>query len=143
MAVLRLSGIYGPGRNALVNLDKGNARRIVKKGQVFNRIHVDDIAGSALLLAMRQKGGVFNISDDEPSPPQDVVTYAAALMGVTPPPEVAFEESDVTTMARSFYGESKLVSNALIKAQGYRFSFPNYRAALDRLWHSGEWRGRP
>ena len=141
-AVLRLSGIYGPGRNALLNLENGTARRIVKKDQVFNRIHVDDIAGAALLLGTGGIGGVFNLSDDEPSPPQDVVAYAAALMGVEPPPEIPFEEAEMTPMARSFYGECKRVSNARLKAAGYRFRFPDYRTALEHLWQSGEWRGR-
>jgi nucleoside-diphosphate-sugar epimerase len=141
VAILRLSGIYGPGRNGLVNLDKGTARRIVKTDQVFNRIHVDDIAGAAMLLATHETGGVFNVTDDEPAPPQDVVAYAASLMGVVPPPEIAFEDADMTPMARSFYGENKRVSNARIRQAGYDFRFPNYRIALDHLWRSGEWRG--
>lgn len=139
VAVLRLSGIYGPGRNAFVNLRQGNARRIVKKGQVFNRIHVEDIAGALLHLAGRDLGGVFNVTDDVPSPPQDVVAYAAGLMGVEPPPEVPFEAADMTPMARSFYGENKRVSNAALKAAGYRFRFPHYRAALDDMWSKGNW----
>ncbi len=134
VAVLRLSGIYGPGRNALVNLEKGTARRIVKPGQVFNRIHVDDIAGAAMLLARSESGGVFNVTDDEPAPPQDVVAYAATLMGVAPPPEIAFDDADMTPMARSFYGENKRVSNARIKSLGYAFRFPNYRVAMEDLW---------
>lgn len=143
VAILRLSGIYGPGRNGLVNLEKGTARRIVKKDQVFNRIHVDDIAGATMLLAKREADGVFNVTDDEPSPPQDVVVYAASLMGVAPPPETPFEEADMTPMARSFYGENKRVSNARIRQAGYAFRFADYRAALDHLWQSGTWRGRP
>ena len=142
VALLRLSGIYGPGRNAIANLSNGTARRIVKKGQVFNRIHVDDIAGASLFLAEREKGGVFNLTDDEPAPAQDVVAYAASLMGVEPPPEIAFEDAQMTAMARSFYGECKRASNARIKAEGYRFRFPGYRAAFDHLWRSGEGRGR-
>ena len=82
VAVLRLSGIYGPGRNAFVNLANGTARRLVKPGQVFNRIHVADIAGALWHLAAARPGGVFNVTDDEPAPPQDVVAYAAELMGV-------------------------------------------------------------
>lgn len=140
LATLRLSGIYGPGRNAFVNLTEGTARRLVKPGQVFNRIHVDDIAAALRLLADRNLGGIFNVTDDEPSPPQDVVTYAARLMGMEPPPEQDFASADLSPMARSFYGENKRVSNAAIKKAGYRFVFPNYRAALDAMWRSGDWR---
>jgi nucleoside-diphosphate-sugar epimerase len=140
LAILRLSGIYGPGRNALVNLENGTARRIVKPGQIFNRIHVDDIAGSLLHLARSAAGGVFNVTDDEPAPPQDVVAYPANLMGVAPPPEIDFDTADLTPMARSFYGENKRVSNAKLKATGYRFVHPNYRAALTAMWEKGNWR---
>jgi len=143
VAVMRLSGIYGPGRNGFVNLAQETARRIVKPGQVFNRIHVDDIAGAAMLLAARRTGGVFNVTDDEPAPPQDVVAYAAALMGVEPPPEIAFDDAEMTPMARSFYGENKRVSNAALKGEGYLMRFPNYRVALDELWSRGSWLGRP
>jgi nucleoside-diphosphate-sugar epimerase len=140
VAILRLSGIYGPGRNALVNLDNGTARRLVKPDQVFNRIHCDDIAGALWHLAESNTGGIFNVTDDEPAPPQDVVTYAASLMGVTPPPEIPFETAQLSPMARSFYGENKRVANAAIKAAGYRFRFPDYRAAFDHMWASGDWR---
>ena len=141
VAVLRLSGIYGPGRNAFVNLEKGTARRLVKPGQVFNRIRVEDIGAATLLLANRGKGGVFNITDDEPAPPQDVITEAARLMGVAPPPEQPFETAELTPMARSFYGENKRVSNHRIKAEGFQFRFPDYRVSLAELWQSGNWRG--
>jgi nucleoside-diphosphate-sugar epimerase len=130
VAILRLSGIYGPGRNALVNLAEGTARRIVKPGQVFNRVHVDDIAGAVRHLMRAGTGGLFNVTDDEPSPPQDVVAYAAELMGIEPPPEVPFEEAGLSPMGRSFYGECKRVSNAKLKASGYRLRYPNYREAL-------------
>jgi nucleoside-diphosphate-sugar epimerase len=140
VAVLRLSGIYGPGRNALVNLERGTARRIVKTGQVFNRIHVEDIAGATMLLAEKERGGVFNITDHEPAPPQDVVSYAALLMGIEPPAETRFEDADMSPMARSFYGENKRVSNARIRAEGYAFRFPDYRTAFDQLWQDGDWR---
>ncbi|EFG8199988.1 SDR family oxidoreductase [Salmonella enterica subsp. enterica] len=140
LAILRLSGIYGPGRNAFVNLDAGAARRLVKPGQVFNRIHVADIAGALWFMALRQEGGVFNVTDDLPAPPQDVVTAAAAMMGVEPPPEQAFETAELTAMQRSFYGENKRVSNARLKAAGYAFAFPDYQAGLTGLW-SGDWRG--
>ncbi|MDF2389743.1 SDR family oxidoreductase, partial [Nostoc ellipsosporum NOK] len=98
VAVLRLSGIYGPGRNALVNLENGTARRLVKPGQVFNRIHCDDIAGALWKLIAGDSGGIFNVTDDEPAPPQDVVTYAASLMGVAPPPEIPFETAQLLSL---------------------------------------------
>ncbi len=140
VAVLRLPGIYGPGRNAFVNLGEGTARRIVKSGQVFNRIHVDDIAGALAHLAGRGLGGVFNVTDDEPAPPQDVVAYAAALMGVAPPPEIRFDEAALSPMARSFYSEAKRVANARLKATGYGLRFPDYRSGLSALWRDGTWR---
>ncbi|RWK60803.1 SDR family oxidoreductase [Mesorhizobium sp.] len=140
VAILRLSGIYGPGRNALVNLEDGTARRLVKPGQVFNRIHCDDIAGALWHLLKDTSGGIFNVTDDLPAPPQDVVAYAAGLMGVTPPPEIPFETAQLSPMARSFYGENKRVANTAIKAAGYRFRFPDYRAAFDHMWAEGNWR---
>ncbi|RWP40553.1 MAG: SDR family oxidoreductase [Mesorhizobium sp.] len=140
VAILRLSGIYGPGRNALVNLENGSARRLVKPGQVFNRVHCDDIAGALWHLLKHTSGGIFNVTDDLPAPPQDVVTYAAELMGVTPPPEIPFETAQLSPMARSFYGENKRVANTAIKAAGYRFRFPDYRRAFDHMWVLGNWR---
>jgi nucleoside-diphosphate-sugar epimerase len=141
VAVLRLSGIYGPGRNALVNLANGTARRLVKPGQVFNRIYVADIAGVLSHLAHGRASGIFNVTDDAPAPPQDVIAYAAKLMGIAPPAEIPFETAQLSPMARSFYGENKRVSNALIKSAGYRFAFPDYRSAFDRMWADGDWRG--
>ncbi len=140
VALLRLSGIYGPGRNAFINLERGTARRIIKEGQVFNRIHVEDIAGTLRFLAGTNTGGAFNITDNEPAPPQDVVVYAAELMGVAPPPEVPFEEADMTPMARSFYGENKRVSNQRIKDLGYDFIHPDYKAAFSAMWRDDNWR---
>jgi nucleoside-diphosphate-sugar epimerase len=141
VAILRLSGIYGPGRNAFVNLANGTARRLVKSGQVFNRIHVADVAGALEHLAQEPTGGIFNVTDDAPAPPQDVVAYAAQLMGIAPPPEIPFATAQLSPMARSFYGENKRVSNALIKETGYRFAFPDYRSAFDRMWAGDDWRG--
>jgi nucleoside-diphosphate-sugar epimerase len=140
LAILRLSGIYGPGRNTFVNLDDGSAKRIIKPGQYFNRIHAADIAGAAMLLAEKRADGLFNVTDDEPAPPQNVVTFAAKLMGVAPPPEVSYEDAKMSPMARSFYGEVKRVSNAKIRKLGYDFIYPNYRAALNDMWHNGRWR---
>ena len=141
VVVLRLSGIYGPGRNGFMNLDKGTARRLVKKDQVFNRIRVEDIGAATAFLSAQGASGIFNITDDEPAPPQDVVTFAAALMGMEPPPEQAFETAELTAMARSFYGENKRVSNEKIRAMGFDFRFPNYRESLRQLWKDGVWRG--
>lgn len=143
VAIMRLSGIYGRGRNALVNLQNGTAKRLVKPDQVFNRIHGEDIAGAAWHLAEPSKGGVFNVTDDLPSPPQDVVAYAAELMGVEPPPEIPFETAELSPMARSFYGENKRVSNVAIKDAGYRFRYPDYRAAFDAMWRAQNWKDGP
>ena len=140
-AVLRLSGIYGPGRNAFCNLEKGTARRLIKKDQVFNRIRVEDIGAATRFLSDQRLGGIYNITDDRPGPPQDVILEAARLMGVEPPPEQAFETAELTPMARSFYGENKRVSNAKLKAAGFEFSFPNYPMSLAQLWQDGSWRG--
>lgn len=140
VALLRLAGIYGPGRNGLLNLEEGKAKRVIKPGQVFNRIHVDDIAGATAHLAGNRIGGAFNIADDEPGPPQDVVAYAARLLGQEPPPEIPFDEAEMSPMARSFYGDNKRVSNARLKQTGYRFTWPNYRLALDAMVRAGTWR---
>jgi hypothetical protein len=140
LAILRLSGIYGPGRNTFVNLADGSAKRIVKPGQYFNRVHAADIAGAAKLLAEKRADGLFNVTDDEPAPPQDVVTHAAKLMGIAPPPEIAYEEAQMSPMARSFYGEVKRVSNAKIREAGYGFLYPNYRTALEDMWQNRRWR---
>ncbi len=140
-AVLRLSGIYGPGRNAFVNLARGTARRLIKKDQVFNRIRVEDIGASTRFLAECKLGGIYNVTDDRPGPPQDVIVEAARLMGVEPPPEQAFETAELTPMARSFYGENKRVSNARLKASGFVFSFPEYPMSLAQLLQGDRWRG--
>lgn len=138
--IFRLSGIYGPGRNAITKLRDGKANRLIKPGQVFNRIHVDDIAGVLMAsLAQPRNGAVYNVTDDEPAPPQDVITFAADLTGLEPPPEVPFEQAELSPMAASFYGESKRVSNALVKRElGYAFRYPTYREALRALAAAGE-----
>ena len=141
VAILRLAGIYGPGRNALVTLRAGTARRIIKPGQVFNRIHADDIASAIMAAIHHGSSGIFNICDDEPAPPQDVIAYAAKLMGVAPPPEKPFETAEMSAMARSFYASSARVSNAKLKRElGVTLAYPTYREALDALWRSGEGR---
>lgn len=141
LGIFRLSGIYGSGRNWFINIEKGTSRRMVKPGQVFNRIHREDI-GQAVALAMRKNiGEVFNITDDDPAPPQDVVTYAHELMGKTPPPEIDFETADISPMARSFYGENKRVSNKKSKEMlGLEYQWPNYQYSLKRLWEEGSWK---
>ncbi len=138
--IFRLSGIYGPGRNAITKLRAGTANRLIKPGQVFNRIHVDDIAGVLMAsLAKPRQGAVYNVTDDEPGPPQDVITFAAGLTGLEPPPEIPFEQAKLSPMAASFYGESKRVSNALVKREfGYAFRYPTYREALRDLAAAGE-----
>ena len=143
--ILRLAGIYGPGRNALVNLRRGEARRIVKPGQVFNRAHVDDIAEiSSLVLTRGLKGQIWNVADDEPAPPQDVIAYAAALLGLEPPPEEPFDEAALSPMAREFYADNKRVSIAKAKAElGFAPAYPTYREGLKALAVAGEGRARP
>ena len=134
LTVLRLSGIYGPGRNALVDLKAGKARRIVKPGQVFNRVHVDDIAAAIAAAFDRRADGIFNITDDEPAPPQDVIAYAAGLLGIPAPPEIPFDDADLSVMARSFYGENKRARNGRMKETlGVTLRFPSYRDGLAAL----------
>ncbi len=138
--VFRLAGIYGPGRNQLVSLLKGKSRRVVKPGQVFSRIHVDDIA--QILEASIEKpnpGRAYNVCDDLPAPPQDVVAFAAELMGMSPPPEVAFDEAEMSPMGRSFYAESKRVHNDRIKDElGVTLTYPDYKTGLTALFANGE-----
>ncbi len=135
ITILRLAGIYGPGRNALVNLRGRTARRIVKPGQIFNRIHVEDIARAIeAAFAENAPSGIFNVTDDEPAPPQDVIAYAADLLGIDPPPETPFETADLTPMARSFYSSNKRVSNHALKQQlGVTLAYPTYREGLRAL----------
>ncbi|MDA7949321.1 MAG: SDR family oxidoreductase [Hyphomicrobiaceae bacterium] len=130
--LFRIAGIYGPGRGPLENVRLGKSKRIVKPGQVFNRIHVEDIASILdASIASPRAGAIYNVSDNEPAPPQEVVAYAAELLGVPPPPEIAFEDADLTPMGRSFYGENKRVSNARIRNElGVALSFPTYREGI-------------
>jgi nucleoside-diphosphate-sugar epimerase len=141
VAILRLAGIYGPGRNALVTLRSGTARRIIKPGQIFNRIHVDDIASAIMAAIHHQGGGTWNVCDDEPAPPQDVIAYAAQLMGVAPPAEEAFATAEMSAMARSFYASSARVANARLKHElGVELAYPTYRHGLNALWRAGDGR---
>jgi nucleoside-diphosphate-sugar epimerase len=139
--IFRLAGIYGPGRNAIRNLDE-RAQRIVKPGQVFNRTHVEDIAQVLLAsIAKPRNGAIYNVCDDEPAPPQDVLLYAAELTGRVAPPEVPFENAVMSEMARSFYADNKRVKNDLIKTElGVRLRYPTYREGLRALYEAGEGR---
>jgi nucleoside-diphosphate-sugar epimerase len=133
--LFRLAGIYGLGRNVFENLRDGTAKRVIREGQVFSRIHVEDIAG-ILEASMRKPhpGRAYNVADDEPCPPQDVVTYAAGVLGLAPPPEIPFEQAELSPMARSFFMDSKRVSNARVKEElGYKFLYPNYQTGLASL----------
>ena len=133
--IFRLAGIYGPGRGPFARVRNGTARRIIKPGQVFSRTHVEDIA-QVLEASMRHPdpGAVYNVCDDEPAPPQDVIAHAADLLGVPRPPEVPFDAADLSPMARSFYAESKRVDNTRIKRDlGVTLRYPDYRAGLAAL----------
>ena len=136
--IFRLPGIYGPGRSLFERLQDGTTRRIIKAGQVFNRMHVDDIAGAlerAMMTADASSSSLFNLSDDLPAAPQDAIVYAAGLMGIEPPPEVAFEDAEMSAMARDFYSQNKRVSNARMKAElGYQLMYPTYREGLQAIW---------
>lgn len=133
--IFRLAGIYGPGRGPFAKVRKGTARRIIKQGQLFSRIHVEDIA-LALELSINapDAGAIYNLCDDDPAPPQDVIGHAAELLGLPLPPAVDFETAEMTPMARSFYAESKKVSNGHIKsALGWVPQYPDYRTGLAAL----------
>ncbi|PKP79207.1 MAG: NAD(P)-dependent oxidoreductase [Alphaproteobacteria bacterium HGW-Alphaproteobacteria-3] len=133
--IFRLAGIYGPGRNQLKGVLDGTAKRIVKAGQIFSRIHVEDIANVLeASMARPRPGAIYNVCDDEPAPATDVVAYAAELLGRTPPPEIPFEEAALSPMARSFYMASRRVSNALIHGElGVALAYPTYREGLKAL----------
>lgn len=130
--IFRLAGIYGPGRGPFAKLRAGTARRIIKPGQVFSRIHVDDIAQIlAASVARPNPGRAYNLCDDLPAPPQDIIADAATLLGINPPPEESFDSAEMGAMAKSFYGESKRVSNARIKAElGVKLLHPDHHSGL-------------
>jgi len=142
--ILRLAGIYGPARNALTGVAEGAAKRIVKPGQIFNRIHVEDIARAIdACLSTPTDSGVWNVSDDLPCPGPEVIEYAASLLGLPAPPEVAFEAADLSPMARSFYGESRRVSNHRLRSElGVELAYPTYREGLRALFQQGEGRAK-
>ncbi len=136
--IFRLAGIYGPGRGPFSKLKRGGLRRIIKPGQVFSRIHVDDIA-QILMASMKapNPGAIYNVCDDEPVPPQDVIGYAAELQGLPLPPAIPYDKADLTPMARSFYNENKRVRNTRIKDElGVQLLYPNYRVGLEALMNS-------
>lgn len=137
--IFRLPGIYGPGRCTLDDLRAGEARRIIKPGQVFNRIHVADIAASiAAGIASPNGSRVYNVTDDEPGPPQDVVAFGAELLRLPVPTGLDFTTADLTPMARSFYSESKRVSNARLKQElGVTLKYPTYREGLRGILDAG------
>jgi nucleoside-diphosphate-sugar epimerase len=133
--IFRLAGIYGPGRGPFQKVRDGKARRIVKPGQVFGRIHVDDIASVlAASIARPRPGAVYNVCDDLPAPPEDVIAEAARLLNLPIPPAIAFEDADMTPMARSFYAECKRTSNRLLHDElGVALAYPSYREGLAAL----------
>jgi len=136
VAILRLAGIYGPGQNALAALARGKARRIVKAGQVFNRIHVADIAQAIDRAFARRADGIFNVTDDEPSPPADPIVFAAQLMSREPPPEIPFADAapSMSEMGLSFWQECRRVRNDKLKRElGVSLRYPTYRDGLRAL----------
>jgi nucleoside-diphosphate-sugar epimerase len=136
VAILRLAGIYGPGQNVLVQVARGTARHIAKPGQVFNRIHVGDIAQAIDAAFARKAAGVFNITDDEPGPPGDPIAFAAELLSRDPPPEIAFADAaaSLSPMALSFWQECRRVRNDKLKRElGVTLLYPTYREGLRAL----------
>jgi nucleoside-diphosphate-sugar epimerase len=133
--IFRLAGIYGPGRGPFEKVRDGTARRIIKPGQVFSRTHVEDIAQVLHASILRPNpGAAYNVCDDDPAPPEDVLAHAAELLGLPPPPEVPYEAAEMTPMARSFYAESKRVRNRKIKEElGVVLRYPTYREGLAAL----------
>lgn len=135
--IFRLAGIYGPGRSAIDSVRAGTARRIVKPGQVFSRIHVEDIAGAVLAsLARPNPGRVYNLCDDDAAPPQEVIAYACTLLGVAPPPEIPWDEAkgSLSAMALSFYADNKRVRNGRMKSElGVTLTYPSYREGLQAI----------
>jgi nucleoside-diphosphate-sugar epimerase len=137
--IFRLAGIYGPGRGPFEKVRDGSARRIIKPGQVFSRTHVEDIA-QVLEASIRQPnpGAAYNVCDDDPAPPEDVIGHAAELLGLPVPPAIPYDEAEMTPMARSFYAESKRVRNDRIKDElGVRLIYPTYREGLAALLKGG------
>ena len=137
--IFRLAGIYGLGRGPFEKVRAGTARQIIKAGQVFSRIHVDDIAQVLAASIKRPDAGrIYNVCDDDPAPPQDVLSCAAQMLDLPPPPAIRFEDAELTPMARSFYAESKKVRNDRIKTElGVRLLYPDYRSGLAAILRAG------
>lgn len=135
LVIFRLPGIYGPGRSAIDSVRAGKAKRILKPGQVFSRMHVDDIAAAiAANISRPDAGELFNLADDEPAPPQDVIEYACDLLKVEPPPLIPIDDANLSDMARSFYADNKRVSNKRMKeALGVTLTYPTYREGLKAI----------
>ena len=133
--IFRLAGIYGPGRGPFAKVRAGTAQRVNKPGQVFSRIHVDDIAQTLYAsILCPNPPGLYNLCDDDPAPPQDVIGYAAELLGLPLPPVISFEEADLSSMARSFYAENKRIRNDRIKkVLGISLKYPSYKQGLKSL----------
>lgn len=138
--IFRLAGIYGPGRGPFAKVRDGTARRIIKENQIFSRIHVADIAATlAASIARPRAGAIYNVCDNNPAPPQDVLTFAANLLGLPPPPEVDFATAELPEMTRSFYSESKRVDNRRIKEElGVELNYPTYQAGLGAMLKQGD-----
>ena len=137
--IFRLGGIYGPNRSPFQKVLEGKAVKIIKPGQVFSRMHIRDIVQTLLASISKPKPySIYNLCDDNPAPPQDVLSYAAKLLSVEQPPTVNFEDADLSEMARSFYAENKRVSNNLIKSElGVNLMYPDYKAGLKNLFDQG------
>lgn len=134
LAIFRIAGIYGPGRSAIEALRAGRAQRLVKPGHVFNRIHVDDLGRIIAAAARQGAGGVFNLCDHLPAPPQDVIAHAAALTALPCPPEIPFDDADISPMARSFYYENKRMRSRRVGPElGVALRYPDYRAGLHAI----------
>jgi len=138
--IFRLAGIYGPGRSPLDRVRSGTARRIDKPGHAFGRIHVDDIAGVlAASMARPAPGGIYNVCDDEPAAPAEVIAFACDLLGLKPPPLIAFDnaEKDMSAMALSFWRDNRRVDNSKIKRDlGVTLQYPTYREGLRAIFEA-------
>ncbi|MBK4214383.1 SDR family oxidoreductase [Paracoccus caeni] len=133
--IFRLAGIYGPGRGPFQKVSQGTARRIIKPGQIFSRIHVEDLA-QVLLASIHapSPGTAYNVCDDNPAPPEDVIAHAAELLNLPLPPAEDFATAEMTPMARSFYADSKRVRNDRIRRDlGVTLRYPDYRSGLAAL----------
>ncbi len=137
--IFRLSGIYGPGRSVFDTIREGKAQRIVKPGQAFNRIHVEDIAKIVRAsMAAPSPGRIYNVADNLPAPSANLVTYACGLMKVDPPPEIPFDQAVLSPMAREFWADNKRIDNSRIKTElGVRLAYPTWREGLDAIFAGG------